>query len=92
MKLKSSSVTRKGDLVTVRANWITRFRQPAYVKISITEEGHPHEGLLVDGDVIDTHGLLFGIAQIAWNIGWRPAGLLEATMETIRSHKVGQVK
>ncbi len=44
-------------------------------------------GHMMDGDVKDVHGILFGCAQIAWSLGWRPKGLLPKVMEVLTSFK-----
>ena len=41
----------------------------------------------MDGDVKDVHGVLFGCAQIAWSLGWRPKGLMPAVMNLLTTFK-----
>ncbi len=89
MKFQKGSVDQNGDNVQISANWLNRFRKPAYVKLAISATPFgSQEDLLFAGDTKDAHGLLFGMAQLAWNMGWRPSGLLETTMECIRSYKI----
>jgi len=89
MKIQSSVTKRTGDRITVAARWKDRFKKPAYIRVMKSDTPpDTSEDLLFSGDVKDTHGIIFGIAQVAWDMGWRPAGLLEHVMETIRSHKI----
>ncbi len=79
MKLTSHKTTRTGDKVTVEAKWISKFKKP--LQVTTTVWSRPDEtGVrpLMEGDVLDVHGFLFGCAAIAWSLGWRPAGFLKA--------------
>ena len=93
MKLKTYTVSRKGDEVTVSARWLNKFRRHAETTVGF---GEPSElktnDTLIHGDVKDVHGVLFGIAAIAWDMGWRPQGLLETTMEHIRGYRISGTK
>ena len=40
-------------------------------------------------DLEDVQGVMFGIAQIAWSWGWRPAGFEAALINVVREHGKG---
>jgi hypothetical protein len=90
MQLKKYSTKRKGDIIEVHAQWMNKFRKAAYIgRIDKTDEAPlADDSLLFEGDVKDVHGMLFGFATIAWDMGWRPAGLLETTMKHIQEYKI----
>ena len=91
MKLKKYTTQRKGDNLEVHALWSNKFRKQAWVtKIQGASEEPlgDRDGLLLEGDVKEVHGLLFGMATIAWDMGWRPPGLLETTMKHIQDYKI----
>ena len=75
MKRIGHDISRVGDRVTIKALWRDRFKRPATVNISKTTEEIQVERTLIDGDVKDVTETMFGIAEIAWGMGWRPAGL-----------------
>lgn len=89
MKLLTQSVKRTGDNVTVNATWKTQDRRKAQVKIkrTIPEPGAFDEAMMT-GDVKEVHGVLFGLAEIAWNMGWRPAGFIERIAGAVAAHKI----
>ncbi len=97
MKLISHNAKRKGnDVVEVNAKWISRTRQGAAVGVTLIkgEDGRPVDDAvaaipLIQGDIKDVQGTMFGIAQIAWSWGWRPAGFEAAVMQLIRDHGKG---
>ena len=85
MKKLSHKVSRVGDVVTVEAAWRTRMRVPAKVEIHKGKSEELSMGLqhvLLSGDAAEVNDILNGIAEIAWENGWRPAGL-GATLEAI---------
>ncbi len=92
MKLKSHSVKRSGDIVTIDATWTARNRKSAAVWLGLlkgtdgadvaeAESSKP----LIQGDVIAVNGILNGIADIAWSNGWRPVGLEASLVMLIRN-------
>ncbi len=88
MKIKSYKTTRQSDKVTIEADWITRFKKPMGVTVTLNTKGAEHNQLLA-GDVVDVHGFLFGCAAIAWSLGWRPAGFMKSMSEWVADYKPG---
>ena len=86
MKLTSHKTTRTGDKVTVEATWISRFKKPLQVTVAPRVDA-PGVVPLMEGDVLDVHGFLFGCAAIAWSLGWRPAGFLKAMSTWVADYK-----
>jgi len=88
MKLKEKQVTRRGDIMTIKAGWADRMRIPGSVSITIKKnvsatELHP----LITGDSTDVAKTLAGIAEIAWGLGWRPIGLGAAVTQVIEGFR-----
>ncbi len=91
MYLVNHSFKQNADRIKVFADWRTRFHKPAAVWVSVGEPsglGAPDNTLLIDGPVKDVHGALFGCAEIAWSLGWRPRGLMPSLMAFIQGFKV----
>lgn len=91
MKLKSHSVSRgPNDVMSVKATWNDRFRKPASVELVLTmnSDASGLDNTLASGDAKDVAGAIFGIAEIAWNMGWRPEGFVNAVMGVVAAHKV----
>ncbi len=86
MRLTSHKTTRQGDKVTVEAAWISKFKKPMGATVAINVEGAERTQLM-EGDVLDVHGFLFGCASIAWSLGWRPAGFLKAMNTWVADYK-----
>jgi len=72
MKLLAQNVERKGDTVRVSGTFANKWRKPATVTISVDDNTND---VIMEGDVKETMETLHCIAEIAWNNGWRPAGL-----------------
>ena len=95
MKLISHSVSRKGDIVTINAAWRAVNRVAAAVRLAPIKgtDGNavdPREaGLPVfQGEIKDATGMLWGLAEIAWSMGWRPVGFAHAVNRVIETYKV----
>ncbi len=86
MKLTSHKTTRQGDKVTIEAKWASRFKKPMGATVALNAKGAEHNQLM-EGDVLDVHGFLFGCAAIAWSLGWRPAGFLKAMNDWVADYK-----
>jgi hypothetical protein len=96
MKLLTHSATRKGDIATVLATWQSRLRTGAAVSLALSKgiDGQPVDPAiaakpLIQGDIVDVQGAIFGLAQIAWSWGWRPAGLEAKILNVVREHMKG---
>jgi hypothetical protein len=93
VKLLTHSSSRKGDIATILATWNARNRQSAAVNLVLSKgiDGHPVDPSqaakpLIKGDIAEVQGVIFGIAQIAWSWGWRPAGLQQAILDVVQNH------
>lgn len=75
-KLKHVEVARVGDQRTVSAMWHNGFKKPVAVKVSIEKTENPGASVLIQGDAKEVDTTLAGLATIAWNLGWRPRGLM----------------
>ncbi len=93
MKRIEHEVERTGDKVTIKALWRDKFKHPASVTITTEKHETPMSRLLITGDVVDVRNTLHGLAQIAWDQGWRPLGLgpvLARIVETYKEPKIEQ--
>lgn len=77
MKLRSHKTARRGDKITHSAVWVDKMKRPAAVRL-VLEKGNDVDSdqPLVEGDITDVNGVLYGLADIAWSNGWRPRGLI----------------
>lgn len=91
MKLIRHEVERIGaDRTTVKALWRDKFRRPASVKVVEATEEHQASSTLIDGDSAEVMRTMEGFAEIAWSMGWRPAGLgatLNAVVQNFKPPK-----
>jgi len=89
MKLKAHKVSRTGDTVTLETKWRDAMKRGAAIKLSLSRnvEDDYSEPAMV-GDVRDVHGVLFGLAEVAWGLGWRPRGLMGRAAHLIESYKI----
>jgi hypothetical protein len=91
MKRIEHEVERNGDRVIVKALWRDTFKKPASVRITTEKHETPMARVLIDADVRVVRNTLNGIAQIAWDMGWRPLGLgpvLARIVETYKEPKI----
>jgi len=65
-------------------------RRPAQVSVTWGHLEHPSKEpqLLADGDVKETTDILFAIAEMAWEMGWRPRGLMGTVAGFIQQYKI----
>ena len=91
MYLVNHRTEQTADRAKIYADWKSRFHQPAGVEINVSTNseritaGH---SVLLDGDTKDVHGVLFGCAEIAWGLGWRPRGLMPLLMAFVQGFKI----
>jgi hypothetical protein len=88
MKLKSSDTQRRGDTTAVAALFHDRFRKPLDIKIVTAKSEDPGLKALWMGDPHDVLGLFGGLAEIAWDMGWRPRGFEGKLVQTVRSFQI----
>ena len=90
MKLKSYKQSRKGDIVTIEAQWADRMRRPGSVSITenaLTPGSVDVPSVTLTGDAHEVFHTVSGIAQIAWNMGWRPPGLMGGIAQYVQDFK-----
>ncbi len=84
MKINTWNEERKGDHVKFVASWVDRMRRPGGVQIAVTKNIQPLAiPTLIEGDAACVNDTINQIAWIAWQRGWRPAGLFEAVVSVI---------
>jgi|TARA_R110000751_G_scaffold100154_2_gene194019 hypothetical protein len=86
MKLLSQSVERHPDAITLRANFVNKWRKPSGVKVLIDPSAD--DNVLISGDIKETMDTLNCIAEIAWNAGWRPSGLAAHIDAVVKGHRI----
>ncbi len=79
-----------GQKVRINAQWRDQMKRPANVSIQITKGELAHDGAstLVEGENEDAMRVLYACADIAWDNGWRPRGLLGAIPAFIQGFKL----
>lgn len=75
MKRIEHEISRNGDRVTIKGLFRDRFKRPGSVLIGTERHETPAPRTLIEGDVRDVQNTMFAMAEIAWDMGWRPAGL-----------------
>ncbi len=88
MKKLMHAVERAGNNSKVLAQWRTRMRTPATVQITDDRPSTSHPSTLIEGDSAEVFDTLSGIAEIAWDMGWRPAGLDAVVAGVVKSYKI----
>jgi len=90
MKLKSHKVSRQGTNTTISGRWVDAMRREAGVKISLERGSLAPEGesQIMTGDVKDVNGVLYSLADVAWEQGWRPRGLMGRLAYLVESYKL----
>ena len=84
LRRKSSKVSRQGTNAVVTGVFRDRWRKPAGLKIVKCDPSEP----VVSGDVVESLGSLWAIAEVAWDAGWRPAGLAARVGKAVEDHKL----
>jgi len=90
MYLVNHRHTQDADRAKVCATWKNRFHQSAAVFLNATTPAGEatQETVLIEGSVKDVHGALYGCAEIAWSMGWRPRGLMPMLLAFIQGFKI----
>jgi hypothetical protein len=88
MKIIHHHIDRKGDHLKITGPAVDRLRRPGKIEVTTVKDVRPGtEGVIIEGDAADVTDTMFALANIAWNMGWRPAGLTEALTGTLRDLK-----
>ncbi len=88
MRMTYKDVIQSAGRINIRTSWVDRMRRPATVTIKVDKNvSDAGSFVLLDGDARDVSNTLSGIAEIAWGMGWRPAGLDTAVCHAIRTHE-----
>jgi hypothetical protein len=90
MKRIEHETSRRGDRVEVKGLFRDNFKRPASVSITTSTHETPMSRPVIEGDVRDVTTTMFSLAEIAWDMGWRPAGLgptLAAVVERFKLPK-----
>ena len=90
-----ATVDRQRDEVTIKGVYINRFKKPENIKIERSQE--PPQGVAVaqetilKGDIGDVQGIMFGLAEMAWGMGWRPRALVPTLAAAVQQYKIPPV-
>lgn len=71
-------IERRGDKAKLVGHFISTFKRPQELKITLGNDidlTGPSSGSIMEGSTGDVGNVLNGLAQVAWDNGWRPAGL-----------------
>ena len=83
-----ATLSRRGDNAQLRGHFISKFKRPTTLKIEVGEELEPGlPATIMDGSTEDIGHVLNGLAQVAWDNGWRPNGLGPAITAFMSSWK-----
>lgn len=71
-----ATLQARGQRATLSGHFVSKFKRPVALTITIGEEldqAGPHE--ILTGSKEDVGHIINGLAQVAWDNGWRPPGL-----------------
>ena len=90
MKLIHATVTKKSGNVKFIGLWTDQMRRIASVKVTLDKgPDKPAEPQVwLEGTEYDTHHFLEACAEVAWNNGWRPKGLLNSVAGLFQQFKI----
>jgi len=91
MRLIKHDVERKQNgRVAVVAQWRDQMRRPANVmtKVVTGELASDSAVTLVEGSAEEVAGIMFAQAEIAWDMGWRPRGLIASLAGYVQGFKL----
>lgn len=88
MKKLQHNVSRTGDHVKVNAAWVSKMRTPVAVRIVDEKQAIHSDSLLLEGDAGEVQTTLNGLAEIAWDMGWRPEGLGAILAHIVKVYKI----
>lgn len=92
MKLQGHKTTRTGDHVVVNARWTDQMRRMCGVTVHLDKNITDVDAQeFITGDAKEVSGVLFGAADIAWEMGWRPRGLIGRIAAMIEGYKLPPV-
>ena len=88
MRLVNKNIERKGDQLKVSALFRDHMRRPVTVHATTDRgEGNEINSCVMEGSVRDVTGTMFSLAEIAWDMGWRPKGLAGTLARVIETYK-----
>lgn len=64
-----------GDRVELKGLFRDRFKKPASVTITTEVHDTPMLRPIMQADAKEVNDTMFALAEIAWDMGWRPMGL-----------------
>lgn len=88
MKRVKSEIERKGDQTKVKALFRTKWKKPGHVEIVLKAQDDPSLGTVIEGDSKEINDVLGALAEIAWDNGWRPPGLVPMMAHLISNFKM----
>jgi len=74
-RIEHEVVRHPGDRVELKGLFRDRFKRPASVSITTSTHETPLPRLVMQADAKEVNDTMFALAEIAWDMGWRPAGL-----------------
>ena len=80
-------------VMRIKAEHRDQMRTPIEVSIKLVTGELAQTGgvTLVEGDGVEVTSMMFGFADIAWEMGWRPRGLLASLPQYVQGYKLPPV-
>lgn len=78
-----------GGKVKVEAQFRDRLKRPAGVSVSLRKGELAPQGssMVLEGDLHEVASTMYCLAEVAWNMGWRPPGLGPTLMNVVDNYK-----
>ncbi|MCP4899889.1 MAG: hypothetical protein GY906_23220 [bacterium] len=83
-------IISSGPDLEVRGHYVNNFRRPCAFSINVDQKSSVDEarGVVLQGDRFEVWHKLAAIAEVAWNLGWRPGSLVGAVDNVVKNHKL----
>lgn len=88
MKRISSNVERTGDNIKIKGLFRSKWKKPAKISVVTEELEMATESTVIEGDAKEVFSAVSSVAEIAWEMGWRPAGLVPMLSHVINNFKL----
>jgi len=91
MKLHTHSKERLGnDTIRIKARWTDKMRRPAHVSVTFgpLETPNSSEQNVIEGDIKEVMNSMYALAEVAWDLGWRPRGFPGALAAFAQQYKL----
>jgi hypothetical protein len=89
VKLQKHAIhTKKHSRLKIEADWTDKMRRPAAVEVVIHKGNDIPSKDLIDADAKEGTDTMYALADLAWELGWRPRGLTGTLAGLVANYKL----